>query len=122
MNWFRRDEDGNFVWPGFGENMRILEWIVKRAKGKAMAIESPIGWMPRFQDINWEGVDDFSEADFLKAMSIDRSDWDKELLQHDELFIRLYDRIPKEMMAIKALTLSGMWRSPDHWEMEPDPT
>ena len=122
VNWFRRDEDGNFVWPGFGENMRILEWIVKRAKGKAMAIESPIGWMPRFQDINWEGVDDFSEADFLKAMSIDRSDWDKELLQHDELFIRLYDRIPKEMMAIKALTLSGMWRSPDHWEMEPDPT
>mgnify|MGYP001556980470 FL=1 len=68
VNWFRRDEDGNFVWPGFGENMRILEWIVKRAKGKAMAIESPIGWMPRFQDINWEGVDDFSESDFLKPI------------------------------------------------------
>jgi phosphoenolpyruvate carboxykinase (GTP) len=55
-------------------------------------------------------------------MSIERDDWDKELLQHDELFIRLYDRIPKEMLAIRDLTLSAMWRSPDHWEMEPDPT
>ena len=122
VNWFRRDEDGRFVWPGFGENMRILEWIVGRANGKAVAVESPIGWMPRYQDINWEGIDDFSEADFLKAMSIDRDDWDKELLQHDELFIKLYDRIPKEMLAIRDLTLSGMWRSPDHWEMDPDPT
>ena len=122
VNWFRRDEEGRFVWPGFGENMRILEWIVDRAHGKAMAIESPIGWMPRYQDINWEGIEDFSEKDFRQAMSLDRDDWDAELLQHDELFIRLYDRIPKEMMAIKALNLSALWRSPDHWEMEPDPT
>jgi phosphoenolpyruvate carboxykinase (GTP) len=111
VNWFRRDEEGRFVWPGFGENMRILEWIVARARGKAVAVESPIGWMPRYQDINWEGIDNFSEEDFRK-----------ELLQHDELFIRLYDRIPKEMLAIRDLTLSAMWRSPDHWEMEPDPT
>ena len=55
-------------------------------------------------------------------MSVERDDWDAELLQHDELFIRLYDRIPKEMMAIKALYLSALWRSPDHWEMVPDPT
>jgi phosphoenolpyruvate carboxykinase (GTP) len=122
VNWFRRDEDGRFVWPGFGENMRILEWIVARARGRAVAVESPIGWMPRYQDINWEGIEDFSEEDFRKAMSIERDDWDKELLQHDELFIRLYDRIPKEMLAIRDLTLSAMWRSPDHWEMEPDPT
>jgi phosphoenolpyruvate carboxykinase (GTP) len=122
VNWFRRDEEGRFVWPGFGENMRILEWIVARARGKAVAVESPIGWMPRYQDINWEGIDNFSEEDFRKAMSIERDDWDKELLQHDELFIRLYDRIPKEMLAIRDLTLSAMWRSPDHWEMEPDPT
>lgn len=122
VNWFRRDEEGRFVWPGFGENMRILEWIVARSHGRAVAVESPIGWMPRHQDINWEGIEDFSEEDFLKAMSIDRNDWDRELLQHDELFIRLYDRIPKEMLAIRDLTLSAMWRSPDHWEMEPDPT
>ena len=123
VNWFRRDEEGNFVWPGFGENMRILEWIINRAKGgKAMGVESPIGWMPRYKDITWEGIEGFSKEDFTQAMSIDKSDWDKELLETDELFIKLYDRIPKEMMAIKSLMLSGMWRSPDHWEMDPDPT
>ncbi|NNF15426.1 MAG: phosphoenolpyruvate carboxykinase (GTP) [Gammaproteobacteria bacterium] len=122
VNWFRRDADGNFVWPGFGENMRILEWIVNRAQGRAMAVESPIGWMPRYQDLNWEGIEGFSEADFRTAMSVDRDDWDKELLQHDELFIKLYDRIPKEMLAIKDLTLSAMWRTPDHWELRYDPT
>jgi phosphoenolpyruvate carboxykinase (GTP) len=122
VNWFRRDADGKFVWPGFGENMRILEWIVNRSHGRAMSIESPIGWKPRYQDIDWEGIEDFSKADFLKAMSINREDWDSELLQHEELFIDLYDRIPKEMLAIKDLTLSAMWRSPDHWEMDGDPT
>jgi phosphoenolpyruvate carboxykinase (GTP) len=122
VNWFRRDENGRFVWPGFGENMRMLEWIVARAHGRATAVESPIGWMPRYQDISWEGIENFSEEDFFKAMSIDRDDWDRELLQHDELFIKLYDRIPKEMLAIRDLTLSAMWRSPDHWEMQPDPT
>ena len=122
VNWFRVDDEGKFVWPGFGENMRILEWIVDRAQGRAMAVESPIGWMPRYQDINWDGIDDFSESDFRTAMSVDRDDWSSELLQHDELFIRLYDRIPKEMLAIKELTLSAMWRSPDRWEMKYDPT
>jgi len=122
VNWFRVDDEGKFVWPGFGENMRILEWIVNRVQGRAMAIESPIGWMPRYQDINWEGIEDFSESDFHQAMSVDRDDWGKELLQHDELFIRLYDRIPKEMLAMKELTLSAMWRSPERWEMKYDPT
>ncbi len=122
VNWFRRDEDGRFVWPGFGENMRVLQWIIERSKGRAFALESPIGWMPRYQDINWEGLENFSEEDFYTAMSVDRDDWDRELLQHDELFIKLYDRIPKEMLAIKDLTLSAMWRSPSHWEMEADPT
>ena len=123
VNWFRRDENGKFVWPGFGENMRIVEWIVKRTEGRSMGIESPIGWMPRYQDITWEGIEDsFDKDDFHKAMSIDRNDWDKELLQHDELFIRLYDRIPKEMLAIKTLMLSAMWRSPEYWDMIHDPT
>jgi phosphoenolpyruvate carboxykinase (GTP) len=122
VNWFRRDENGKFIWPGFGENMRILEWIVNRSHVRAIAIERPIGWTPRYEDINWEGLEDFSEADFAQAMSIDRDDWDEELLHHEELFIRLYDRIPKEMLAIKDLTLSAMWRSPDHWELTADPT
>ena len=122
VNWFRRDENGKFIWPGFGENMRILEWIVNRSHVRATAIERPIGWTPRYEDINWEGLESFTEADFAQAMSIDRDDWDEELLHHEELFIRLYDRIPKEMLAIKDLTLSAMWRSPDDWEMVSDPT
>ncbi len=122
VNWFRRDEDGKFVWPGFGENMRVLQWIVGRAHGEAYALESPIGWMPRFGDLEWDGLDGFEEADFVKAMSLDRDDWDKEILSHDELFIRLNDRIPKEMLAIRDLTLSALWRSPEHWEMNSDPT
>jgi phosphoenolpyruvate carboxykinase (GTP) len=122
VNWFRRDENGRFVWPGFGENMRVLEWIVERSHGQAYALESPLGWMPRFDDINWKGLEDFTAADFRQAMSVDRDDWNKEILAHDELFIRLNDRIPKELLAIRELTLSALWRSPEHWEMNPDPT
>jgi len=122
VNWFRRDEDGRFVWPGFGENMRILEWIVNRAHTRARAVESPIGWMPKYNDINWEGIEGFSKEDFHKAMAVDKDEWGQELLQHDELFMKLYDRIPKEMLAIRELTLSAMWRSPDRWELTSDPT
>ena len=102
--------------------MRVLEGIVNRARGRSYGLESPIGWMPRHGDLNWDGLEDFAEADFLQAMSLDRSDWDRESLSHDELFIRLNDRIPKEMLAIKDLTLSALWRSPEHWEMNPGPT
>ena len=119
VNWFRRDDEGRFVWPGFGENMRVLQWIVARTQGHANGLESPIGWMPRFHDLDWTGLEDFSEADYLHAMSIDRDHWDKEILSHDELFIRLNDRIPKEVTAIRDLTLSALWRSPQHWEMNP---
>jgi phosphoenolpyruvate carboxykinase (GTP) len=122
VNWFRTDADGRFVWPGFGENMRVLQWIVARARGGAYALESPIGWMPRYQDLDWAGLDGFAESDFLTAMAIDRADWEREVLAHDELFIRLMDRLPKEMLAIRDLTISALWRSPDHWEMTPDPT
>ncbi|MGI9641296.1 MAG: phosphoenolpyruvate carboxykinase (GTP) [Acidimicrobiia bacterium] len=122
VNWFRRDPDGNFVWPGFGENMRVLQWIVERSHGRAVGVESPLGWMPRHQDINWKGLEEFSEEEFLKAMSIDRSEWAAELLEHEELFIRLHDRLPTEMRAIRELTASALWRSPDHWELNPDPT
>jgi phosphoenolpyruvate carboxykinase (GTP) len=122
VNWFRRDEHGRFVWPGFGENMRVLQWIVERSHGRAYALESPLGWMPRFEDLNWKGLEDFTEADFRHAMAVDRDDWNTEILAHDELFIRLNDRIPREMIAIRDLTLSALWRSPKHWEMNPDPT
>ena len=112
VNWFRRDEDGRFAWPGFGENMRVLEWIVNRSHTRATkAIETPIGWFPRHKDLNWEGLEDFSKTDFNAVMDVDRDEWETELLHHEELFIRLYDRIPKEMLAIKKLMLSAIWRT-----------
>ncbi len=74
------------------------------------------------KDINWEGLEGFTKDDFYKAMSIDKVDWDKELLETDELFIKLFDRIPKEVTAIRTLLLSAMWRSPEHWEINNDPT
>ncbi|MDY7099797.1 MAG: phosphoenolpyruvate carboxykinase (GTP) [Actinomycetota bacterium] len=122
VNWFRRNEDGSFSWPGFGENMRILQWIVERSKGHAVSVESPIGWMPRYEDIDWDGLESFTRDDFRQAQAIDRDEWMAEVLSHEELFIKLYDRLPKEMVAIRDLILSSLWRSPEHWEIEPDPT
>ncbi|HRF98707.1 MAG TPA: phosphoenolpyruvate carboxykinase domain-containing protein, partial [Aggregatilineales bacterium] len=119
VNWFRKDANGKFVWPGFGENMRILKWIVDRANGKIGALESPLGWMPRYEDLMWEGLN-FSEDKFYDAMSVDRDQWVKELLLHEELFSKLYDRLPKELIFMRELLLSSLWRSPEHWEMPHD--
>lgn len=117
VNWFRKDKDGNFLWPGFGENMRILKWIVDRAHGQAAAVESPLGWVPRHEDLDWRGLPGLSTAKFDELMSVDRLEWQQEVSSHDALFVRLYDRLPKEMIFIRELILSALWRSPDHWGM-----
>jgi phosphoenolpyruvate carboxykinase (GTP) len=116
VNWFRTDKAGEFLWPGFRENMRVLRWIVERANGQAAATESPIGWMPHYEELDWRGLD-FPVERFHELMSIDRDEWNQEMLSHEELFIRLYDRLPKEMLFIRDLTLSSLWRSPEHWEI-----
>jgi len=121
VNWFRKDENGKFLWPGFGENMRVLKWIVERANGQAIGIESPLGWMPGYEDIEWKGLD-FSEEKFKDLMAVDREVWKQEILSHEELFIKLYDRLPKEMLYIRDLMLSSLFRSPEHWELDHDPT
>lgn len=120
VNWFRKDEDGNFMWPGFGENMRVLKWIIQRIKGKASAVESPIGWMPRYKDMDWSGLENFTKEDFAKIMSVDREAWKNEVLAHEELFSKLYDRLPKEFLFMRELLLSGLWRSPEHWGLAPE--
>jgi len=120
VNWFRKDENGKFMWPGFGENMRVLKWIVGRINGDASSVESPIGWMPRFEDIDWTGIKDFTVDDFEKIMTIDREPWKKELLSHEELFSSFYDKLPKEFIFMKELLLSSLWRSPEHFGLQPE--
>lgn len=116
VNWFRKDTNGKFLWPGFGENMRVLKWIVDRVHGRTSGIESPLGWMPRYEDIKWKGLD-FDEDQFHELMAVDREAWKKEIFSHEELFERLYDRIPKEFIMMRELLLSSLWRSPEKWEM-----
>jgi phosphoenolpyruvate carboxykinase (GTP) len=117
VNWFRTGKDGAYLWPGFGDNMRVLKWIVERANGQAVSVEGPIGWMPRYEDLDWQGLEDFNPARFHELMSVDRDQWNVELASHEELFIKLYNRLPKELLSVRDLTLSSLWRSPEHWEI-----
>lgn len=119
VNWFRKDKDGKFLWPGFGENMRVLKWVVDRVNGKTSAVESPLGWMPRYEDINWDGLD-FSKEQFLELMRVDREAWKQEVLSHEELFTKLYDKLPKEFFFMRELIMSSLWRSPQNWELAPE--
>ncbi|GAA5123011.1 phosphoenolpyruvate carboxykinase (GTP) [Luteolibacter yonseiensis] len=98
VNWFRKGEDGKFLWPGYGENMRVLEWIVKRCNGAAAGYETQIGWTPAFEDFNIEGLENFTKENYDAAMAFHRSEWKAELVSQGELFIDLYDHLPKELV------------------------
>jgi len=115
VNWFRKDEAGQFSWPGFGDNMRVLKWIIERCRGNAAAVECPIGWQPRYRDIDWTGLEEFDRPQFKKIMVINREQWKTELAGHSELFEKLYDKIPKEFLFMRELLLSSLWRSPEEW-------
>jgi phosphoenolpyruvate carboxykinase (GTP) len=104
VNWFRKDEDGKFIWPGFSENMRILKWIVDRARVRASASETPIGWMPRYEDIEWKGLD-LPRAKFDQLQAFRASDWRSEVIGHEELFIHLHDHLPPEMIYERELLI-----------------
>lgn len=102
VNWFRKDADGNFLWPGFGENMRVLKWIVD--SGRAFGRETPIGWMPRYEDMDWNGLD-FPEEKFEQLQAVDRPAWRKEVIDHEEMFIGLHDHLPPEMVYERELLI-----------------
>jgi phosphoenolpyruvate carboxykinase (GTP) len=101
VNWFRKDQDGKFLWPGFGENMRVLKWIVDRVRGRAAALKSPIGWVPGYEDVEWNGLD-FTRERFAQVMAFDHEAWTKELADQEEFFQTLRDRLPQELVDERA--------------------
>jgi phosphoenolpyruvate carboxykinase (GTP) len=104
VNWFRKDADGNFLWPGFSQNMRVLKWVVDRVRGRAQGKETPIGWTPHFEDMNWDGMQ-MSHAQFDELQRVDREAWRREVMGHEELFLALHDHLPPEMIYERELLI-----------------
>jgi phosphoenolpyruvate carboxykinase (GTP) len=96
VNWFRTDERGRFIWPGFSENMRVLEWIIRRIEGSAAGHEHVFGLSPAYEDLTWDGLE-FSQESFERVSSIDPDSWRAEFKLHSELFDRLRDRLPRQL-------------------------
>ena len=108
VNWFRKDADGTFLWPGFGENMRVLKWIVARCSGQANAVETPLGWVPYAKDFDLTGLADYSPEKFDRVQTINYDDWRRELLQQDELFMKIYSHLPKELIFQRELLVARL--------------
>jgi phosphoenolpyruvate carboxykinase (GTP) len=101
VNWFRTDEEGRFVWPGFGDNMRVLKWMLERIDGRAGGVEHVFGTSPRYEDLDWTGLS-FGRGDYAKISSIDPAQWRQEFALHEELFERLRPRLPEQLRETKA--------------------
>ena len=104
VNWFRKGEDGQFLWPGFSQNMRMLRWVVDRARGRALGRETPIGWMPQYSDIDWDGLE-FTQEQFAEVQAFHRPEWRREVIGHEELFIDLHHSLPPEMIYERELLI-----------------
>ena len=107
VNWFRKDDHGKFLWPGFRENMRVLRWMVERTSGKARAVEGPLGWAPRKQDLDWSGLE-FDANQWGELMNIDPESLRMQTLRHEELFLQLSEFLPKEMLFERELLVSRL--------------
>ncbi len=99
VNWFRRDAGGKFIWPGFSENMRVLAWIVERCHGRAQGVETPLGIMPRFEDLVWDGLERFSAGRYREIAAVEPDAWKEELSSHDSLLGKLGSHLPRELDA-----------------------
>jgi phosphoenolpyruvate carboxykinase (GTP) len=109
VNWFRKSPEGKFLWPGYGENTRILKWMVERCRPGAHALETTIGWLPDYKDIDMEGLENTITPEvFAEAQKIDTSEWHRELLLQDELFIKLYSELPKDLIFQRELLMSRL--------------
>jgi phosphoenolpyruvate carboxykinase (GTP) len=108
VNWFRKDDNGRFLWPGYGENMRVLKWIVDRCKGRVAANETPIGWMPLPEEIDTVGLDGYDPKDLVQALSVNEEDWKRECMLQDEFFIKIYSDLPKELIYQRELLIARL--------------
>jgi phosphoenolpyruvate carboxykinase (GTP) len=108
VNWFRKDAQGEFLWPGYGENMRVLKWIVDRCRGRADANETPLGWVPGPASFDLEDMPGFTPERLAQAQTINLDEWRRELLSQDELFMKLYAHLPKEMVFQRELLVSRL--------------
>ncbi|QEH34109.1 Phosphoenolpyruvate carboxykinase [GTP] [Aquisphaera giovannonii] len=120
VNWFRKGPDGRYLWPGFGDNLRVLKWIVERCHGHGYGVESPLGWMPRLEDFDLTGLEGFTREDFARLMEVDRDLWLREAVAVEELEFNLYGKLPKEFLLHRELLISRLWHSPGSWKLYPD--
>lgn len=116
VNWFRKDDNGKFIWPGFGENMRVMQWILGRVQQSNNAVESPFGLMPDYQDLNWRGLH-FEPALFRELMSIDRSEAQKEAEDQRSFFDRFGDRLPVELERQRQNLVARLDQAPPVWQL-----
>jgi phosphoenolpyruvate carboxykinase (GTP) len=107
VNWFRKDDQGRFLWPGFSENMRVLKWIVNRCRGRASAAETLLGWMPRAKDIDLEGLG-ITPEEFEAVQDLDPEALKREVLTHEELFLKLAGELPKELIFQRELLVARL--------------
>ncbi len=108
VNWFRKGENGKFLWPGFGENMRVLKWIVERCRGHADANETALGWVPGARSFDLTGMAGYPVENLEKLQNIDAQEWRRELISQDELFISLYSNLPKELIFQRELLIARL--------------
>ena len=117
VNWFRKDGNGKFMWPGYGENMRVLEWIVQRANGKASAVESPFGLMPKREDLTWDGIQ-YDANKFYELMQVEREAAKAEAEEQKDYFAKFGDKLPPEMDMQRKLLLDRLGKAPEIWRLE----
>ena len=108
VNWFRKSAEGKFLWPGFGDNMRVLKWIVQRCQRGAHALETSVGWVPEFKDLDMTGLESMTSEKFEEVQKIIPAEWHRELLLQDELFMKLYSHLPKELVFQRELLIARL--------------